>query len=303
MVLLFVIAWINLCRIAPLYATGAFSLVDFGTSAQMIGTGHIIGFSSGASSIFENPASLSMLSRPSLSSFYVSIMDNEARFYNIALAYPLAIGTLGVGIMVVSVTGIDTTEIDSGTNWYVSSGQIDYTNGLVKLAYGWPLLPSWKAGLTYTYMFSYLGTTQSVASNADIGLMGSIHPLDISFVIRNCISSPMRFNSTQKETVDATYILGARLPISDLNIMAQASSTPEGSILKSIGTQYHPSYLNDLLSLGAGCREVLSEQDVKFVYSVGIGVNLKSLRCHFAYEKSDYLPQDNNYYFSVDMGF
>ena len=79
-----------------LNAASYLMITDLGSSAEMIRKGNIEGFSTGANSLFENPAGLYRVEKLSASVFSSEIMD-EVSYVNYSLALNTSIGIFGFG--------------------------------------------------------------------------------------------------------------------------------------------------------------------------------------------------------------
>jgi hypothetical protein len=57
------------------------------------------------------------------------------------------------------------------------------------------------------------------------------------------------------------------------------------------------------LNFSAGWQEYLVLSEIKTKNTIGIVLNADTIRFNFAFEKSEFIGQDNQYYFSVDLNF
>jgi hypothetical protein len=289
------------CINLNLVAADYFLISDSGTSARMIGIGNIEGFGSGADSLFENPATLYKVQNLSASLFRTSFLLNTVDFTSLALAYKTGIGCFAFGTMQTSVGDIKHTGADQYDEYFVQE-TFEYRNAIYKLGYQATFNEVY-FGTVLNYYHNRIYETSGNGINLDVGLLADYKPTAFSISIKNILKPlAVEYSNGARENLPLQVVLGSKTTINDFDIFAQIKLQNIGTdYLKSLGIRYRPYFLHDLFSLSAGFKEfmVISKYFNKF--SVGLGLQLGAFNLDFAFEKSDFYMQDNQYYVSVNI--
>ncbi len=288
-----------------LFGQVADDITQLGSSAKMIGIGNVEGFDDSASAIFENPAALSSTKKYSLSAFQATLME-DTNYINLAGAAKTPIGEFGVGFMQVAVGGIDrVAKNDSGDK--ISVGYDQSKDMVVKLAYSpqteqW--IPDLKTGISFNYFNRDLVGATGKGASLGLGLKyaSKDSPFSVSFQIKNAlVLQSMTYSTGNMEVLQTQVVLGGAYAQKELTYYAQAKISPsQFPVLKSFGITYQPE--NTVTTVSLGMAEIAGADNVAHTqFSVGLGLNLQNISMNFAFNKSDYIAQDNRYYLSINV--
>ena len=112
----------------------------------------------------------------------------------------------------------------------------------------------------------------------------------------------IKYTDAGEESAPTQLRLGVKHEIGDLDLYAQLMLPGIGKkYLKAGGLIYQPGFLSDFIYISAGLKEIQLLNKVYSKASIGVGLELNIVNVHFAYEKSDYYLQDNQYYLSTNI--
>ncbi|MSR88592.1 MAG: hypothetical protein EXS67_02945 [Candidatus Margulisbacteria bacterium] len=290
----------------PLSASSTYEpLSDIGNSAGMIGIGNIEGFDEGAASLMQNPASLSTIYRISISTFYASFLKNDVQFMSGAIACRLPVGVVAIGAIGTEIGGIDHTGQNNGQ--YYSESMFSYRDITYKAGYEVDLSRDIHVGVAGSYFTQQSYQSSAWGVNLDAGVYINFDALEVSLTGKNILGKALHYKeptATVNLVVPATYLMSVRIPLGILpgmNFYGQYKSVPaHHKELLAAGARYELPIFS-MLSISAGWQEYLVLDAVQNKTSVGVVLNMQTLKLNFAYEKSNYFQQDNQYYFSVDL--
>ena len=280
---------------------------EIGSSAETIGMGNIGGFGSSASTLFENPASLYRIKNVGLSGFYTDFILGEVKFMQYSAAFRFGPGILAAGIMDTHVNDIPITGSDSN-NEYTLIGTDSYQNSIYKVGYQIDLQPNFHLGLASTYYSQKIVTANSSGFNLDLGAVLEFNKLSLSLAVQNIVKPlAINYSNGNKETLPTLLTFGGKYLLTpDLALLGQIKINDLGSnskYLKAVGIKWAPAWLNNTFYLSSGWNEFQVLDSLKNKGSLGVGLNISALSFQFAFEKSDYFEQENQYYLSTQINF
>jgi len=285
------------------YAANYSLIQDTGTSAKTIGLANIEGFSEVASSIFENPASLYRSKKGSISFFTTSVMG-EMNFNNVAISTRLPIGTVAFGYYEAVNLNQMSTALDVN-NEVNPVSYFDYKQSLMKIAYQYSMNSKWHFGAALTRYQSHFDTFLASGMDGEVGLNYVDGPYSISAQLKNILASKIVSNEGTSETLPRQILLGGSYKVVDeVNVLGQVKST-QGKMLYSMATDYAPQYAPQF-HLRMGYKQALttsSEAPIKGSLSLGVGLEANGVHFDYAFEKSEYIANDNKHYMSFDVDF
>ena len=275
---------------------------DLATDAFTLGIGSIEGFSNSASNVFQNPGSLYSIDTASLSAFHTTIMDT-VNYSNLAIAFNTQWGNFGLGAVKLGVSEIPFTSVDQYEE-YKSETSVDFDNSVYFLTYT-PVSEGYHIGYTLKYFASDLGGLRGTAFNADIGayIPNFINNgMNLSITAKNILNiNKYKYEDGSTQEVPSRIVLGLKQELStELNIYSQLLliKTQRPTSLKAVGIKYSPEFL-PFLSVYSGWREHLVGNNRKDSITYGLGLTYQGLVLAYAYEKTEYLLNDDNHYVSV----
>lgn len=289
---------------SPLFAVDAFLISDYGASARLIGIGNIEGFSTSSEAVFENPASLFRVDNMSISAFQTSLVEDiklsaYSTVFNISQDTKLGFGILSYGVGDIKVTGIN-----NSTGRFFTKSKTSFNDAVYKLVYGSKLFKDIYFGSAFSYFKKDFASISGQGFNLDVGIFID-SDIDISLSAKNIVPlSKMNYSEGESETLPLQYLAGLQIPFGDFDLFAQVKMQAiSKEYLKSIGLVYSPSWVNDLLYISSGFKEIDIVGIIKNNISIGLGLKLAFFETHFSFEKSDYIGRDNKYYFSTSINF
>ena len=100
----------------------------------------------------------------------------------------------------------------------------------------------------------------------------------------------MNYSEGESETLPLQYLAGLQIPFGDFDLFAQVKMQAiSKEYLKSIGLVYSPSWVNDLLYISSGFKEIDIVGIIKNNISIGLGLKLAFFETHFSFEKSVFI--------------
>lgn len=304
-------------------ATDMFMITDAGTSARMVRLGRIEGFSTVASGIFENPASLQETNRLSLSAFQTELIK-ELPYQNVAVAFRVPNFVLGIGYMGVTVTDIDKNGVDTVNDMPKPEGKFDYKSDVMKLSLTYSFSRRFHMGTALSVYHSSFDTVSGTGYNMDLGFFWDNPKLDASLTFRNVIPSQYvtysdsttdLSNSSDgaREKIPLQTVLSLRYSVKYMNFYGQIKKNGEQSgVSRCLGFEFVPPYVS-FLRLSAGYKETIipvqgkdsvTRTDVLESGPVfGVGLDLWGIQFDYALEKSNHVEYDTTHYFSAAYAF
>lgn len=274
------------------------TLTDIGVSAQHLSRGDVEGFSTGANSIFENPAGLYRIEQYSFSFFTTRFFD-EVNYNNFSVAYKTPWGTFAAGYMEAAVSNIEETGVDGG-GFHVPVGTFNFKNAIFNAGYQTSPLENLSVGFTYHYysksFYGILGTGANISlgSTLDLGF------IEGSLFARNLLPGKnVNFNSGGSEELSTEIVSSVRVPVYDFNGYGELKYMAE-KVFPSVGVTYTPHWF-PYINLSGGLRQYLVINEVRSNWTYGIGLVLHGIEFYFAQEVSDHPLQDHKSYFSVNL--
>jgi len=274
---------------------------SLGSSAKMIGIGNIEGFDHSAAAVFENPAALHKIKEFSFSGFQSSLMD-QAFFSNAAMAAKTDFGIFALGFSQTIVGDIPETTKDSNNDVAESGNMYGYRHVHSRLGYTPNVRGPFQFGAALNHYYNELASIQGTGMGIDAGVLYQVDPnFNLSLQGKNLIVlKNMRYSSGTQEHLPKGLVIGGQYKWGITNLYAQVSrfeSRPE--LLKAFGFRFKPEDTPAYIS--AGFREFDALDKIHTNTSIGLGLELGFLNIFFAYDKSEYVEQDNKYYVSLSF--
>ena len=275
---------------------------ELATDAASLGIGAIEGFATSSATIFQNPASLAKVKNSSFSAFKTTVMD-DTNYANLAFAYRSPWGVIGAGLIQLSVADIPNTGVNQFGE-YESLGDLNYLNSVYYLSYA----PN-TGGLGYSlkYYSAGLGAWHGSAINLDVGTVFSdfvYKGLSVSATAKNILSmSKFSFNDGTSIELPLKIVLGTNYRLSDaFQVYGQLTflKTQTPLTMKALGLKVTPSFL-PFLGVYAGWLEQAAGNLVQGRLTYGLELNYQGVSLAYAYEKTDYLLNQNNHYVSLGI--
>ena len=299
------------CLTSTLYAVDYFiPHHEVGSSAKMIGIGQIEGFDNSSASVFNNPAGLYKINQLSFSAFQTQFLES-LNYLNLSTAVDTNWVNIGLGYMQLSVDNIPHTAIDNDTKHYYVVDYYKYSNSVIKAAISYSFFNSLHFGLGFNMYSTKLKDVNGSAMSLDFGMIYNSKNWDLATNIKNipAMGSEISYSDNTKETLPLQLTLSHRYSLTqDINLYSQLkkSTFSEGShktsILKHLGVEYKPVWLNRLAYISFGYRDFYVLDGIKDNVVLGFGLELPVFQIHLSFEKSDYHLKDNKFYLSIAYG-
>lgn len=287
---LFGILFVVLCFPQALFGASIQTLVDNGSSAQMIGIGNVEGFSQGASAMFENPASLVGIENFSVSTFQ-SQDSASNRYASISFASNLQDGVLGVGIMHMSntYTGDPGSDISRAT--------------IAKISFEQPVTDNVYAGISYSLISQGDGTHGGGnGSNIDAGVIAQWQEYTFSVTGHNLIpNKKIVYDAGANSDIATDWVASVKYALDNCTLYGQIKARENLVTLACGASATAPFYPEILMRVGYKQLEV--DQQPYDTFSLGLGYAFLNTQVDLAFQKSAASTADNVAYVSADMKF
>lgn len=297
-----------------------YDISESGTSASTIRRGDVGGFSTYATGIFENPASIYRIYKISVSAFQTQFMQ-DLIYQNLSIGMRMPVGVLGIGVAQLSVDELFRTEMNDRQE-IVTNGVFDYRNAVYKLAYQVSQSRFLHLGLAANVYRMNMDSVNGIGVNMELGAVLDGDVFDVSILLRNVIddssvhyvdSDSSEFSSQGKtENLPLMSVFGLRYRLNWLAFYGQIKSFGESrKFVKNGGVDISLPFI-PYLTFSAGYREYYkaavmneSETSEKVIQSatIGLGLTVSGLNFDYAFEKTldvnAYAPFQQKHYFSV----
>lgn len=265
-----------------------------GVSAYHIGLSGIDGFLEDAHAVFDNPAGLDRIPDYSLGIFSIQYPFNWTTVTNVAGAFRLPWGVVGIGYMEeVSPDNPDTRD-------FVTIGDpatfFTYRNALVNAAYAAAMTENLNVGAVLSYYFQKWSDISASGWGLSAGAVWDWEPVEFAVSLRNILpGAAVTYSNGGKEALPFSTSFSAKYDWSEFAVLGEWQTTLQQNGF-SINLRYQPEWLSFLtVSGGWKTRPVIDR--MKATPVVGLGLDLGDFRFDYAFEQSD-LPQAANHYFS-----
>lgn len=277
----------------------AYEVTDIGTSAGLLSRGRVGGFSDDYSVVYENPAGMHRMKRFGVSNFFTSTLGGQVQFYNLVVGKPFSFGHLAVSYMAVVVPDVPYTQMEVG--WPIVVDRFDYKDSLLKLSFSRSYRFFWYGGSFNYYkyrMYTYTGHGQ----NFDFGVLFKKNPFEVSLMGKNLFPFlKMKYNNNKELSLSSSCVLSSKLTLYFLEFYSQIDyHFLKKSLLTSGAVQFKPSFI-PFFTLSAGVSESKPLHKKFRNYYLGTGLRIFDLKFDFAYQKTDYFLQNDQYYFSIHL--
>ncbi|NDD66588.1 hypothetical protein EBZ35_02920 [bacterium] len=283
------------------------SALTVGTSADFVANASIIGMSSSAAGIFENPAGLIRIKSGSASLFSASFM-NEVTYQNAAVGVLLPFGFLGVGYMEAGVSNIPHTGVNSGNEFYVRDWY-DYKDSLIRLAYQANVEQVGSFGVAVTQYSRHAFNATASGMGVDVGYVWQNPSLECSVFLRHLLTTQGGMMTTYEnggtrwEDMPLEPTVGLRYFVGPWGFVA-AQYTALGRYSLWAGSVRLYPIASNLLAVNAGLKQFLVDEKISHGFTMGVSLELMTLSTHYAYEVLEDHPEYNGkHYVSVSFDF
>lgn len=274
---------------------------DIGANARQIAMGSIEGFTSDASTIFENPAGLYQIDSQS-ASFFTATFLNEVNYNNLAYARKTKIGNFGVGYMNLSIPDNPITRRDnSGEHLVVDT--FNFTNWVLKATYQKSFFSNVHFGISLNTYGQTLDNSSGTGHNFDTGLIIVDGKNTVAFSVKNLsINQNISFDDGAKEQLTTQYLASVKREINkEFAIYGQYKLKENNSLLAAALT-YTPRFAPYCELIG-GYRQLSIGNIDKTNMTLGLSLNLNKFKVGYSYEASEYSGNNGTNYFSVAVEF
>jgi hypothetical protein len=288
----------------PLFAVDYNMNDNKSSSAYSLGLAGVGGFDKNSSALFENPSSVK-LDRASFTTFYSSFMNEQVDTYSLTAGFRRKKWHFMGGILRTSIDGIYETDRNEQDDIIVIN-DLAYYNQSLKLGISRSFSKA-SFGFTTNYYKQHLGTEIGRGYNVDLGSTFFINDsLRAAIHIKNVLPFlDMTYSNDEIEELPLQSFFSLEKHLSsDFVGYAQVSSlgidTKKGT-LKALSLKFSPSLFNHRFYISGGYRDYQPLEEVKGKVALGVGLELRIADFYFAYEKSDYIPDDNQFFYSINI--
>ncbi|RAP34070.1 hypothetical protein DID75_00400 [Candidatus Marinamargulisbacteria bacterium SCGC AG-410-N11] len=315
------------------YAAEFFDHTQVGSSARTIRIGHIEGFGVASNGVFDNPASLYKTKYLSASMFTTRFI-NDILYYNGSVSVRLPIGTVGFGYMAQEIDDIKKTYKNEFDRIAIQS-VFNQRRAVSKFSYQYSYSDLVHLGATYSIFTMKMDSVEGTGQNLDIGLFFDMKQFDVSFALKNLISSKkveytdsgpdtiidnwgreVTYSSAgQKENLELQGICSLSWHYRFIKLYSQIKMSGEERVYsKSFGAEFIPL---KFIQVSMGLNEtpvfrVLGDEKGELVIdrsiTAGVGCDLWGVSLDYAYQKEleskiVHKEYKDKHYFSIGLSF
>lgn len=302
------------------YSTFVFSSIalDLGQwphSASIVKLGGIAGFSSQASAIFENPASLATVKEASLSLFATSMLNQESKLQSAALNLPSKKGCFALGFIQHSVPNIPKSQkllpvkgLDS--DYPLIEGSFNYEERLTLFSYSSSLLQNAHWSMSFSYYQYKMDKVSGQGKNLNLGFLFPYSDnLEFSWSFKNIlINSQMKYSNKTALHWPFFTQLGYCYQLNNINIYSQLAAQFNQYEYSQNQWLFYPSlaitvpvFYKPQLFFSMAITDQRAVARNKYQLSTGLALHLSKISIDFAYEKSDYFPASHRFFLSFHV--
>jgi len=287
-------------------------------NARQLGMGGLsISFAHDANGVFTNPAELTNLEFPQLTTSSRRLLMDETQYLLLGWAVPTSYGTFGLGYVSMGTSGSIPTMLDPATQRIIQNPSIEvgsYNNTVLAVSYSRNLTTPIKLAIGGNLKFFNQALSggfneQGTGMSLDLGLNYQVLSwLTAGSVLQNVLGGSVKWASSE-DKISNYYKMGAAANILgptaealiyhpqnlraglelDLPNNVLASSN---SMLFHFGLEYSP-FKNLFLRAG------LNQESAGTGLTFGVGIVNGGFRFDYAYVARQGLPGDNPHYFSL----
>ncbi|MEK9657212.1 MAG: hypothetical protein VW378_02420 [bacterium] len=290
------------------------------SSASFLRQARIAGFGQTATVIFENPAALDNLNYASMTLFDSYIADREGKLSSLAINYPFKKGSIAIGYIqhssdviphttaLIKVEGLGETDFPR-VDYYFA-----YKDSVLKVGYANSLKERHKIGINLSHFSYKMDRVSGSAFNMDLGLYTQINErLSTSIGLKNILSFS-KMNYSGGESNGISYHLpqqvqaALKYQVQDLNILGQLNILSYNNTYADNRVYLCPAIALEktvfnvpTITVSGGYSQHIAQNKRFGQYSMGINVDIGKVSFDFAYEKTDYEVNQNQFYFSINL--
>lgn len=286
---------------SPILASDYLMLSELGTSAKSIGIGNIQGFDYSSNSIFENPASLGLSRKISLSAFTTNVVG-QLNVTAFSASIVSQYGVFGFGYLQGAVDGIfETGSTGLEDNRFFVQSQFDYRDQTIKLAYSFSPYDSLYLGSNFVYYKKSFGKISGQGMGVEVGAYQQLAEGDISVTVRNLLSTPVAYSNSQQETLPLQFLISGFYPLWDFSIYSQWKYQSGKNGVFSLGGS-SPVFGIPFLTLSAGYKQFWVLDAVSSGFTLGASLIFDQFEVNYAFEKGNLVEDSTMHYISFSIG-
>ncbi len=277
---------------------------DVGTSASMIGSGGVQGYSETATSIIDAPTGL-QYSGNSLSGMYLSYFD-ETQHFSAGISRQLFDHiTVGIAAVYEHSASLDKTTT-STANEAVLQDTFSYDRMQVAAGLSCEVFTDVHLGLAWVGYMDKMDELTSKGSDLSASLLLKTPVVDVTVFGKNLLKQTVLYSDGRKELLASQTGVSfktAPLPIFQLECLGEVKKIEgQTNLLTYAGVK---GYLDSgkTLGLSAGVRDKPGVGTSKSSFTAGASLNLEGLIFEYAYDTNDIYQNSSQHYFSLNIHY
>jgi hypothetical protein len=289
------------------YAAQSEDYAKVGMGARVLGMGRsFVGLADDANSIFINPAGISQINYPSLTSVFTNL-GGEVNYTVLGYTTPTRIGPIGIGYLSSTVGGLYVTELGSdGIIKTVSS--FDFASSLLTLSYAKEMNEKFASGISIKFFnksFSNQTGGSGSGYNIDLGFLCRIREgMKLGINLQNFLSgNTMNWGTGKSETMTSKTRIGLSNKIRkqltwDIDLEIESSGKPW---LLSSGVEWEVT--KALMLRGGLTQDALPGGSTTTNITLGMGLRINRITFDYGYKIDSLIAEANAGYFSITYNF
>jgi len=262
--------------------------LSFGAGARPLGMGKaFVAVADDASATYWNPAGLTQIDKPQLTTFYSSLFEDTSYSF-ISYAHPFN----GPDIMGINVVMLNSDNFEKVNSLNQTEGTFSDQDMSIDLCYARRFYQNISVGLGAKYITRSLAEDKDTYISSDLGLLYAATPsLSIGLSLQNIASAKMKGDSEDKFAPELRAGIAYRMLNDDLLLSMDLSRALLAAQKIHVGVEY--KLFKDLLVLRIGSDNV--------ELSGGVGLTIDNFSFDYAFAKQE-LGDSHRFSFTYSFG-
>jgi len=268
---------------------GAFMKNGFGARASAMGNS-FTAVSNDVSSIYYNPAGLSLLDKTQVLGMYSSLFNDVdgISYGNLAVAKPFSFGTIGLGVVYLNVGDIPYVPDNTGPDGTTFSDN----EVAVFLTYSVMYVETLRMGCSIKFLNHSLADYSGSGVGFDIGFMSKFSDkLTFGLMFQDLFGASIKLNKDSDKYPAQVKFGASYKPVESLIISPQINFSEGKRLIFAVGTEY--KLYRDYIYVRSGFNNLYNS------WSAGLGLNYKDVKLDYSYNIHKDLGSVNKFGFVI----
>ncbi len=268
---------------------GAFMKNGFGARASAMGNS-FTAISDDISSIYYNPAGLSLINKTQVMGMYSNLFNNVngLNYGNLAIAKPFSFGTIGLGVIYLNVGDIPYVRDQTGPDGTTFSDN----EVAIYLTYSMIYVETLRMGCSVKFINHSIADYTGSGIGFDLGLMSKFsNKLSIGLMLQDLFGASIKLNKDSEKYPAKVKFGAAYKPMESLIISPQIEFLEGKRLMFGVGTEY--KLYRDYVFVRSGFNNLYNS------WSAGVGLNYNDIKLDYSYNNHKELGGVNKFGFVI----